>query len=564
MLSRLAAAFRLRQVVVTETAGVPQGTAKHGLTDHRDVGHERHVALIRRVVNGLFSPEYLRARGLTAEEAAQHNDRVVRALDVVLGRWDQLATVANALPELFGRIEKLLSVEMGLAIDLPIFLGAYHSRYGYLHPCLAHLTSWAKGPGLRPWWGALEVRSRTPIKTSALGGRGVLDSHTARDLRAGKALPKESTIGFLAERLSTHGIRALGEERDATASELEFELRAATAAVQYRKLVERFQVGAPDDVTIMHFRAIFGILEHSPVACAEDLLGGGMQSERWAKLRPRVDATLAAHLQRMALGAAVGAADELAQLQANPQAAMQRMAADCRERASFWRNVDQRPGADGPDKRWAEWLEGERDTWLALAEGRPQDIRADRTELLAELRSDALCLEAVAPWLNLVPEQQEERLREAVRVYDSSSYAHRRLALHLRARGRIEEAIHHLRRAIELNPDNEESRESLAMIHLESGCWSEVLAVAGADCRTATLLAARARALFSVGDSAEARTLVDGILAQTPKHPMALRVLALCHREQGEERKARELEGRANLYERGVGLSVTSAPGEDS
>jgi hypothetical protein len=45
---------------------------------------------------------------------------------------------------------------------------------------------------------------------------------------------------------------------------------------------------------------------------------------------------------------------------------------------------------------------------------------------------------------------------------------------------------------------------------------------------------------------------------------MALRVLALCHREQGEERKARELEGRANLYERGVGLSVTSAPGEDS
>jgi len=174
-------------------------------------------------------------------------------------------------------------------------------------------------------------------------------------------------------------------------------------------------------------------------------------------------------------------------------------------------------------------------------------------ELAAEMQADGLCMEAVAPWLNLRPEQQEEKLREAVRVCDSSSYAHRQLGQHLRHHGRTDEATLHLRRALELNPQNEESREALAFIYLDSDEFSEVLAITDVHASTLTLRAVRAHALVELGAVTEAQGLALELLDKSPRHTTALRVLALCHRKTGDVLEAQKLERRADFLERGAG-----------
>lgn len=551
VLSVLASAFRLRQVMMTSTAGVSEGAARHGLTDHRDIGHGKHVALLRGLVEQLFSRDYLTARGLDAEEAAAHNELVVGALDAILLTWDRFAAFANVVPEHLERIDKLLGMELGLSVDLPLILVAYGAVYGHLHPCLPHAGDWSKGPGLKRWWLALEGRATSPIKVSKLHGVGTLDSRTVRAFRDGKAVPKEGTIQFLAEQLAKHGIRALGEERSATAAELEFELRVAVAAVQHRAIVERFTVAAPDDAIATNFSMIRSVLEHQPDV-SEDLLRRGPASPLWAQIRPAVVGVMVGRVHELAAALASDVSKRLETITTTPQAEWRRMAADCGERASFWRNFDKRPGADGPDKRSAEWFEGERDLWLALAENRLQDVPHGRKELAAEMQADGLCMEAVAPWLNLGPEQQEEKLRQAVRVCDSSPYAHRQLGQHLRHHGRTDEAIRHLRRALELNPQNEESREALAFIYLDRNEFSEALAITNVHPSTLTLRAVRAHALVELGSVAEAQGLALELLDKSPRHPPTLRVLALCHRKTGDVLEAQKLERRADLLERGA------------
>ena len=373
-LSVLASAFRLRQVVMTSTAGVSEGAARHGLTDHRDIGHGKHVALSRGLVEQLFSREYLTARGLDPEEAAAHNELVVGALDAILLTWDRFAAFANVVPEHLERIDKLLGMELGLSVDLPLRLVAYGAVYGHLHPCLPRAGDWSKVPGLKRSWSALEVRAVSPIKVSKLHGVGTLDSRTVRAFRDGRALPKEGTIQFLAGKLAQHGIRVLGDERNATAAELAFELRIAVAAVQHRAIVERFTVDAPDDAIATNFSMISSALEHQPDVVSEDLLRRGPASPSWAKIGPTVDGVMIGRVHEFAAALAGDLSKRLETMTTTPHAEWRRMAAGCGERASFWRNFDKRPGADGPDKRSAEWCEGERDLWLALAENRLQDV----------------------------------------------------------------------------------------------------------------------------------------------------------------------------------------------
>jgi len=551
VLGTVASAFRLRRFILS--GEVSEGTAKHGLNDHHDIGHGRHAALARRLIDGLFSADYLAARGLSREEGSKHNELVAGALDATLSRWDPIAAFANALPEHFERIQELLGVEVGMSADLPVRLAAYDALYGYLHPCLPLAPFWSNGPGLKVWWASLASRALTPIQASTLQGRGILDPHTARDLRDGKALPKESTIGFLAEQLAAHGIRVLGDECRATSSELEFELRVAVGACEHGELVRRFTAPSPTDAVAAYFRTLRELLGRLPDAVTEDLLRNGTQSQRWEALRPALDGMIAARVQEAASAVASYVSKQLVTTALHdPKEASRQVAETCRERASFWRSIDERPGADGPDRRWAEWFEGEGRMWSALANGRLQEVGEVRAELAAELKADQLCMEAVAPWLKLRPEEQEGRLCEAVRICDSSSYAHRRLGLHLREQGRTEEAIQHLRRATEINPQNEESREALAVTYIDRGNFSEALAITDVPCSTTTLRAARAHALVSIGDVAAAEQLASGILEESPRHTMALRALAECYRRAGDGSEARKLELRADFLERGV------------
>src|SRR6185369_14674676 len=127
-LGLLISAFRLRGVVESSTHDVPQGTAKHAFNDHHDIGRPRHVHLLRKAVDGLFSLDYLVARGLTQKEATQHNDHVTQALDVVLVRWDQHAILANAKPERPPPLDHL--VGLVFSIEVLVRLAAYEALYG--------------------------------------------------------------------------------------------------------------------------------------------------------------------------------------------------------------------------------------------------------------------------------------------------------------------------------------------------------------------------------------------------------------------------------------------------
>jgi uncharacterized protein HemY len=80
----------------------------------------------------------------------------------------------------------------------------------------------------------------------------------------------------------------------------------------------------------------------------------------------------------------------------------------------------------------------------------------------------------------------------------------------------------------------------------------EVLALTEGGWPSPTLQAARAHALFKLGDAAAAERIAREMLARHPRHPMALRVLAECLRAEGEEKSARELERKADFFEHGV------------
>ena len=214
LLSDIAHAFRLRVAVVGENGDVAVGTAKHAFNDHRDVGRGRHVALVRAVVDRLFTTEYLVSRGLTPGEATRHNDHVTQAMDVILAAWDRLGVFHNVTPEKLERVEAVMGPLGLLGVELPIRIAAYHARYGFLHPVCSDLASWVRAPGIRGWGTHVSRQVRTPIVPSALYRRGELDGHTVRDLLEGRALPMEQTVRPLAARIAEHGVR----DRDHTMS----------------------------------------------------------------------------------------------------------------------------------------------------------------------------------------------------------------------------------------------------------------------------------------------------------------------------------------------------------
>lgn len=551
-LSQLTAAFRLRQAVIGGSAEVPEGTAKHGLSDQRDIGREKHVALLRTAVDELFSAEYLTARGLDPRAATEHNDLVTQALDVVLTAWDRMAVMTNVAPDHPEQIKDILGLATGFGVELSLRLAAYEALYGYLHPFLAEVPSWMVGPKLKPWWKSVEARARRPIKVSQLYGNGELESHTIREFRGGKTLPKEGTLSVLARRLAAHGIQDRSAERDAGPAELAFELRVAVAVADQRHVVERLLSPRAEDGLMMQLGVLRHVLKSAPDSVTTDLLRHGTQGRWWPVVEERFKATVTAQMFEWAFRMKADADRRLAEAKKNPTKVGRDQAEADLQQAAYLRSLDPRPGADGPEKRLAEFFENASDISLVVATDGQHQLRKHRAELSAELKADGLCMEAVAPWLNLPPEEQEKRYREAVRVCDWSAYAHRALGQHLRRFGKVDETILHLRRSVDLNPENEEGREWLLLVHAERGDYDDMLALTADSASSPMLRALRAVALLKTGDMAAAEKLACAVLEEHPRQSVALRVLAECLRVHGDERKARELETKADFYERGV------------
>lgn len=551
-LSQITAAFRLRQAVIGGSAEVPEGTAKHGLSDQRDIGREKHVALLRTAVDELFSAEYLTARGLDPRAATEHNDLVTQALDVVLTTWDRLAVMTNVVPDHPEQINDILGLATGFGVELPLRLAAYEARYGYLHPFLAEVPSWLTGPKLKPWWKSVETRARQSIKVSQLYENGELESHTVREFRDGKTLPKEGTLPVLARRLAAHEIEDWSRERDAEPAEVEFELRVAVAVADQRHVVERLLSPRAEDGLMMQLGVLRHVLKSAPDAVTTDLLRHGTQARWWPVVEERFKATVTAHVLAMMVQMKADADRNLAEAKKNPTKVCRDQAEADLQQAAYLRGIDSRPGADGPEKRLAEFFQNASDISLAVATDGQHQLRGHRAKLSAELHADRLCMEAIAPWLGLSPDEEEKRYREAVRVCEWSAYAHRALGQHLRHFGKVDEAVLHLRRSVELNPANEEGREWLLLVHAERGDYAEMLALTTERASSPMLRALRAVALLRTGDMTGAEKLARAVVEEHPRQSVGLRVLAECLRSQGDERKARELETKADFYERGV------------
>jgi tetratricopeptide (TPR) repeat protein len=509
------------------------------------------VALLRQAVDDLFTEDYLVARGLDPRAATEHNDLVTHALEVVLTASDAQATFANVVPEHFEPLAPVLGLVTGFAGELPLRLAAYEARYGYLHPFLAEVAAWLKGPNLKPWWESQVRRAVKPIHVSTLYKDGELESHTVRDLRDGKTLPKEATLPVLARRLAAHGIRDRTEDRHAQASELEFELRVAVAVAERRDLVERLLSPRADDVVVMALQLICGVLQAAPDVMTAELLRNGTHAACWPAVHEAFQATLLGSMvERLSVPDPQGPAhvdqDPVSFLRAEADFERQ-MARECRQ-------GDPRPGADGPEQRQAEVHELKAERIAALASEPRGAPPVRRPELAAEIQADRLILETKAAWAPLPAHEKEQRLREAVRIAEGSSYAQRELGCFLLHTRRTDEAVVHLRRSVELNPANETGREFLCLVSLDRADHEAVLALAPDNARSTLLRAARALALFHAGDADAAEKLAQAVREEHPRHPLALRVLAQCERSRGEVGKAQKLERDAEFFERGMGF----------
>lgn len=549
LLSWLAASFRLRQATLKETEDVSEVTAKRSLMDERDTGHERHVALARSFVDHLFSAEYLSARGLDQRAATRHNDLVTQALEALLARREQIATVFNALPYELEPVKDWLGALSGYEMELPARVAAYAAVYGYMHDVIRDIPKWSKGPKLAPWWESVTRRAGRSILPSALYANGLLDGHTLRQLRDGESLPKESTIEHLARRLEEYEINRRFERGSQTAAEIEFELRVAVAVAENANIVERVvspsRRGPENELWMLR-----AILLRADDRIGEDILLNGVNSRYWPAVRVQLEILLIGRIVE-GLRARAAKIERLRDAKRNPERAAREEANEWAALADEYRRIDPRKGADGPEQREAELCELEGHRALVVATKGKHEPPPVRRELQSELEADNLCIQAAEPGLR--DEEREARLREAVRVCDWSAYAHRSLGEYLQQRGRHEEAVIALRRALELNPAHEFGRVALVVLLGTLREAQGILALTKDDDDNPTLLASRAQSLFETGKLEDAESLLVKIRERHPRHPMTLRVSACCARARGDEREVREFERSAAFYELGVG-----------
>ncbi|MCC6558753.1 MAG: hypothetical protein IT372_37950 [Polyangiaceae bacterium] len=127
LLSLLASAFRLRDRLQDRPSGtaLKKATAKRVLEDDPQVAPDKRAALVRALVDTLFTTDYLAARGLSAEELSVHNGLVVAALGDLLDRWDEQVRAVNHGVDLEGPVTAFYLQATGLITEAIVRCAAY-------------------------------------------------------------------------------------------------------------------------------------------------------------------------------------------------------------------------------------------------------------------------------------------------------------------------------------------------------------------------------------------------------------------------------------------------------
>lgn len=563
LLSLLASAFRVRDCIEkASVVGMAKATAKRVLEDDPQVAPEKRAALVRALVAAIFTPEYLEARDLPAEEATVHNGLIAAALEDVLDRWDEQVRAMNHGIDVEGSVFAFHLLITGFVPDLLVRCAAYLVLYRRVHPVLGVLPSWLAQPGLKGAYQDLVGRTRggQPSLERLRKDTG-LHKRTLKALRDGSTdLPQGETIAQVAAAFAAYGVA--GRERElATAAEIELELRAACAAVRLREGI----VANPHlQVELhLHLEQLQRLRSELRRYSREELAEIVVEGMRWRRAEELL-CVLRAHAGEnlCGLGAEMHRRMQriLRMFHEHPQQGFRELAeqvAGMAQRAQTSAELGRRLGARGSE-HLAHLYESMARVFAAMAG--PSEERMAALERAAaahvgfdedELAAEDLAWMASMPWSEYSPAQREVMLREAVALCPSSTFVRLSLVDFLTECGKPAEALAHAYAARGEHPENPRIRVELADLLLPSSA-EEALAELEAAHRlgepTNRSLALQGEALRLLGLLADAERAFQRALDLHPRNAFALHRLALCRRAAGDERGARRLEKEVERY----------------
>ncbi|WP_437900367.1 tetratricopeptide repeat protein [Sorangium sp. So ce124] len=563
LLALLASAFRLRERIQDRPGGMSTTTAKRVLGDEPQVRSEKRAALVRVLLEALFTPDYLAARGLTRKEIYIHNELVAAALEDVLDRWDELARLLNpsALPADSFFFSSLLQ-STGLLADVLVRCAAYLVLYRDIHSVLEAIPAWYQQPGLQGVYDDLVRRARRGVPSQERLRRDTrLDKRTLQAIRRGTGeLPQGETLVQLASAFATYDVASHTGGR-LSAAEIELELRVACA-------VARVRAHAQTDPSLSvilgeHFAHLRRLRSELRAYTRDELaviVVRGMRSPYADALRRVAQTHAIESIFSLVMQEEQRAARIHALINTQPEKAMREIAAEMSDMAQRVRR----------DLEQHEFLETskvprllvrilEQGTALVTELTKSPAERSTATEAAFrslyesndELEAESLVLRALAPWEHLTAAAREALLREAVARSPSSVFARGYLADHLVRHGRIDEAIAHLYAILGERPDDHETREHLALLLVEAAP-REALAEAEAALehggRTAASHYVHGECLIKLNRPSDAEASFQRALKMNPHHSPSLDGLSRCRRALGDEREARRLEQQAAFY----------------
>ncbi|WP_231864885.1 tetratricopeptide repeat protein [Sorangium cellulosum] len=538
-------------------------TAKRVLGDEPQVRSEKRAVVVRVLIEALFTPDYLAARSLTTNEIHIHNELVAAALEDVLDRWDELARLLNpsALPA-DALFFSLLLQDTGLLADVLVRCAAYLVLYRDLHPVLGAIPAWYQQPGLQGVYDDLVRRARRgDLSQERLRRDTRLDKRTLQAIRKGKGeLPQGETLVQLASAFATYDVASRTGSR-LSAAEIELELRVACAVARVRAHAQADpSLGVILGEHFAHLRRLRSELRAYTRDELAVVVVRGMRSPHADALR-RVFQT---HAFESILSSVMKEEQRAARIDAlintHPEEAMHEIAAEMSDTAQRVRRVLEQHEFLGMTK--VPWLlvrslEQGAALFTELTKSPVERSTAMEAAFRSlyesndELDAESLVLRAFALWEHLTEAAREALLREAVARSPSSVFARGALADFLIRHSRTDEAIAHLYAVLGEQPEDHETRESLALL-LVGAAPREALAEAEAALehggRTATSHYVHGECLIKLNRPSDAEASFQRALKMNPHHSPSLDGLSRCRRALGDEREARRLEQQAAFY----------------
>ncbi|HRG98248.1 MAG TPA: hypothetical protein PLR99_18480 [Polyangiaceae bacterium] len=496
------------------TLAISSSTAKRIAAAHPSISDDKVTALLTALVDALFTPSYVEARGLNGEQAAEHRAVLLAGLEAALTDWDRFATLLNiaGAGERAGIVPFLAVQFLG---EIGIRIAAYLALHGRLVSARGRIPSWWEAPGIAKAFGWLREHGRATASDAQLRKKAQLQPHTFRDLRDGKRLPKEDTLLQLARAFARPSVDGM------TAHETTFELRLACLVAEARQALAVHQDIRAALPSIAFY--LSDLRRYSPVELAE-IVAQGSQWPRWPEVHERYKVVLVGRLVQLAMGMKAEADRSVEELervaQQDPAAALRlgathcgKVAADMREAMSAFPDWERTTGGD-----MVRLLEEGAVMFSAVANDEPIPSRAglDRDGFHAK----ALCETALAPWSDLSGAQREALYRQAVEADPANAEVRFQFGQFLALESRNVEAIPHLKIAVMLDDTYLGARRDLADALFAAGEYAAVLSQVdtlesqeGPSSHSAFL---RGGSYFHLGRVRDAHDVFAGVLRASP------------------------------------------------